>query len=225
LRCFVNKQKGFRFLFSFFCFLSLTRWTAAQSSSIAGTVTDQQWFQFMAVNAFDLPGLEIKMPLLAGELNLNADEQQEIENLFSDHNDENPLSQMNAPDQSLSRAATEENMDQDPVQIMQQVRLVRKLLGGRDLDFRFWFYEETLIDAGEDNAYRENQNYSADQLADDLLQFIEKTQEFEDFKNRKILYFHSADKVKNYLTDWEALFERRVLLQVHQVMRRGSGYT
>jgi hypothetical protein len=220
----VNHKKRFGFLFSVFCFLSLTQLTGAQSSSIAGTVTDQQWFQFMAVNAFDLPGLEIKMPLLVGELNLNADEQQEIENLFSDHSDEDPLSQMDAPGQRSSAAATEENMDQDPVQILQQVRLVRRLLGGRDLDFRFWFYEETLIDSGEDSAYRENQNYSADELADNLLRSIEQTQEFEDFKNRKILYFHSADRVINYLTDWEASFERRVLLQVHQVMRRGSGY-
>lgn len=116
---------------------------------------------------------------------------------------------------------TTEGGDDDPVRIMIQVKLVRKLLGDRDLDFRFWFYEETLIDAGEDSAYRENQNYSEDELAENLLASIERTQEFRDFKDRKILFFHSADKVENYLADWEALFESRVLLQIHQVMRRG----
>jgi hypothetical protein len=228
-----KKKVGFSFLF--FCFLSLTRWTAAQNSSIAGTVTDRQWFQFMAVNAFDLPGLDIKMPLLVGELNLNAREQQEIESLFSNHGDEDVLSEMTVPvagdspgeSAALSQEAntgydtTQNGGDDDPVRIMIQVKRVRKLLGDRDLDFRFWFYEENLIDSGEDNAYRENQNYSEDELAGKLLATIERTQEFRDFKNRKILYFHSGDKVENYMTDWEELFESRVLLQIHQVMHRG----
>lgn len=51
----------------------------------------------MAVNAFELPGLDIKIPLVSGELNLSADEQREIENLFSNHGDEALLSQMTAP--------------------------------------------------------------------------------------------------------------------------------
>src|SRR5665213_1185984 len=235
----MTQRKKLGFLFFVFYFLSLTRWAAAQSSSIAGTVTDQQWFQFMAANAFELPGLDLKMPLLAGELNLSARDQSEIESLFSNHGDEELLSQMTAsvPNDSPGESAapaprreenpgydtTENGGDDDPVRIMIQVKRVRKLLGDRDLDFRFWFYEETLIDAGEDSAYREDQNYSEDELAEKLLTSIEQTREFRDFKDRKILYFHSADKVEEYMEDWEALFESRVLLQVHQVMRRGSG--
>ena len=223
----MDKKKSLGFLFfSFLFFMSLTPLTWAQRSSVAGGVTDEQWIQFMADKAFDLPGFDDKMPFLASALHLNAGEQMEIENLFSNHDDENLSSQTaDLPDESqdvnYKYLAMEDQGVDDSIQTLMQVKLVRKLLGARDLDFRFWFYEEALIDAGEDKAYREDPNYSADELADSLLQSIEQTLEFKEFKARKILLFHSTDQVEAYLIRWEALFEQRVLLQTHQVMRRG----
>jgi hypothetical protein len=224
----VNQKKRLGFLFSsFLLFISLTPLVWAQRSSVAGGVTDQQWIQFMADNAFNLPGFDDKMPFLASALHLNANEQQEIETLFSNHDDENLLSQTTAvpdapgQDADYKYLAMEDKGVDDSVQTLMQVKLVRKLLGARDLDFRFWFYEEALIDAGEDQAYRADQNYSADELADSLLRSIEQTLEFKEFKARKILLFHSTEQVEAYLTHWEALFAERVLLQTHQVMRRG----
>src|ERR1700678_1170028 len=90
----MNQKKSFGFIFLSFCFfMSLTTLIWAQRSSVAGGITDQQWIQFMADNAFNLPGFDEKMPFLASALHLNASEQQEVENLFSHHDDGNLLSQ------------------------------------------------------------------------------------------------------------------------------------
>lgn len=206
--------------------MALTSWGWAQRSSVVDGLTDQQWIQFMADKAFDLPGFDQKMPFLVSALDLSAKDQREIETLFAKHDDENLLrpttDSPGGPGQvaDYKYLAMEDQGVDDSIQTLMQVKLVRKLLGARDLDFRFWYYEEAMIDAGEDSAYRADQNYSADDLAESLLRTIEQTPEFREFKARKILLFHSADKVEAYLTSWEALFEKRVLLQTHQVMHR-----
>jgi hypothetical protein len=231
----MNLKKWAGLLFGGFClFLFSTSLSLAQSGSIAGDVTDSQWLKFMANKAFNLKGLHYKMPLLAGELNLKPGELQEVKNLFSDHGDEKLLSQMAASpgikgkpqDRSLSdsqRKTKNEDFNEmedsaaaAPAKTLDQVKLVRTMLGLRDMDFRFWFFEEGLIDGAEDRAYHQDPHYSPDQLTQSIIQSIEETQEFKDFKSRKMAWLHSVEKVDGYLAAWRTWLGKRVLLQVQQ---------
>jgi hypothetical protein len=231
----MNVKKLSGFLFSvFFIFLFSNSMSWAQSSSIAENATDSQWLKFMVGQAFNLKGLHYKMPLLAGELTLTASELLEVKNLFSDHGDEKLLSQMatspgikNRPqDRALSDSqmeiknadynAMEDSADEAPAETLSQVKMVRRLLGSRDMDFRFWFFEEGLIDKAEERAYHQDPQYSPDQLTQSLVNTIEKTQEFKDFRSRKMALLQSGDKVDSYWLTWRAWLGKRVLLQGQQ---------
>jgi len=89
-------------------------------------------------------------------------------------------------------------------------------LGSRDMDFRFWFFVEGLIDSGEDRVFHQDPQYSPDQLTRSLIQTIEKTQEFKDFRSRKMALLHSEDKVNDSLSTWRTWVGKRVLLQIQQ---------
>jgi len=236
----MKRKSTVPFLCVCFCFtLFPARLIWAQNSSIVEGVTDAQWLQFMDDHAFKMTGFKAKLPLLALELNLSAADQQEVKNLFSDHGDEELLSRMatspgikgSSQDEKLDADQTksknsnyiemEDKADDAPAETLDQVKVVRRLLGSKDSDFRFWFYEEAMIDQAEDDAYRHHHDYSTDALTASLLQKMELTQEFKDFKARKLEFIHSDQKAEAYFSNWNRLVERRVLLQ-RQLARHQS---
>jgi len=210
------------------CLAPLVR---AENSSVIEGVTDAQWLKFMENHAFKMEGLKAKMPILAEELRLTASDQQEVKNLFSDHSDEALLSRvatspgiragrqdvdLNASQSKAKQSnynAMEDNADDAPAETLNQVKMVRDRLGSRDSDFRFWFYEEEMIDQAEDQAYHKDHDYSAGEATAGLLMKLEQTQEFKDFKARKLALIHSDQKVAAYFANWKRLISRRVLLQ------------
>ena len=203
----------------------------AQRSSIIEGVTDAKWLQFMDAYAFKIEGIQEKIPLLARELGLSLDDQQAVKDLFADHEDEKLMSRVatspgirgSSQDGSLDKVqskekqknymAMEDEAADGPSETLKQVGFVRGRLGSRDEDFRFWFYVEKFIDQEENKVYHHDQNYSVDQLSETLFKEIVRTQEFKDFKARKMTSFQSAGKVAAYLSGWRSSIQERVLLQ------------
>jgi hypothetical protein len=224
--------------FFFLLFLSSVSLVEARDSTILAEATDTQWLKFMADNAFKLEGLQSKLPLMADELHLNASDLQEVDNLFSDHGDEKLLSQMatspgirgSSQDESLNKAQSEtkkdnylemeDNAADAPAETLREVRIVRNRLGHRDMNFRFWFFEEGMIDQAEKKAYDHDHNYSVDELGDSVIEAIKETQEFKDFEERETLLIRDDQKVENYFSNWRRSIEKRITLQIQQVKHR-----
>jgi len=183
----------------------------------------------METYGFNVTGIDEKMPMMGIELHLNQNCIKAIEDLFSLYRSDFLLGQ------SYSRVDTIEEetngkIKKDSVKntrllvrsnaaraaTLKQIKVVRNLLDDRDLDFRFWFFEASIIEAREDMAYHKNHNYSVNQLSDEILKIIHETQEFKDFKSRKTKQIKDTKKIGNYFSVKDLFLRQEILLQIHR---------
>jgi hypothetical protein len=97
---------------------------------------------------------------------------------------------------------------------MEEVATVRKMLGKKDLDFRFWLFEEEIIYSSAWQAYFKNHNYEPnDYMEENVVKSIRACPEFEAFKKVKTNELGSSQKVISYFEIRSDLVKERFLFQ------------
>jgi hypothetical protein len=213
---------NFIFLLSICCVLAQN----SDTDSLKENATDEEWFNYMQVHGFNIMGMDEKMPMLAKELNLSPNDQQEIEQLFSDYSDEDVLRRAVSDEYdieyktngnlktNLTAAASLNQQALDAHQdTISDIKTVRQLLGNKDLEFRLWLFTDGIIWAKENKAYRKNHNYSNDELVGDLFKNIQSSSMFRAFKAEKMEELGSTVNVDKYMLNYKASLKERLLFQ------------
>jgi hypothetical protein len=184
----LNKSNGgvvSKFLFScvtFFAFFFLF-WnvysfgqTTGSHFSLPDNLTDKDWLVYSKVSLIN-DEIVRKLPIIKSELDLTQDQIDEIETLTETLGNEEfvgrGLSQEETVKERLggfhksnskrvAELQTEFNKAQSDT--MDEITTVRSLLGKKDLDFRFWLFEEEIIDGSNWMAYFKNHKYSPDDV-------------------------------------------------------------
>jgi hypothetical protein len=233
----LNKSNGgvvSKFLFScvtFFAFFFLF-WnvysfgqTTGSHFSLPDNLTDKDWLVYSKVSLIN-DEIVRKLPIIKSELDLTQDQIDEIETLTETLGNEEfvgrGLSQEETVKERLggfhksnskrvAELQTEFNKAQSDT--MDEITTVRSLLGKKDLDFRFWLFEEEIIDGSNWMAYFKNHKYSPDDVMKTVIEKILGSPEFTDFKKEKTKEFGSNDKVSIYFEIRTNLIKKRVVFQ------------
>jgi hypothetical protein len=226
-------------LVSLFLFMILLPTTAkSQVNTVTGAkiksldfftkaeISDENWLTFARRFGITDGEIQEKSQIIKSELGLTQEQGTELETLISKLEDEESIAT------TLDHEENVEETQPGPVkknpkviselkqklQIAQpdsinEVNKFRSLLGYKDLDFRFWLFEESIIYDSEWGAYSKNHNYSPGELVNNVVGVIQKSMVLEAFKKIKMDSMSSSQAVDKYFEIRMNLVRKRVLFQ------------